>query len=157
LVAGVAALATVTFVAPVVAQDFSLAPNYGTVTLSKGFTPDPHRVNVLAGGSIDASRLGNGCTGMIANAPDVRLQWTNTGANTLPLSISVSSTADTTLVINLPDGSWVCDDDSGNNGLNPAVTLANPPSGQYDIWIGTFGSGSSMQQSQLSISELYSN
>lgn len=142
---------------PALAQDFSLAPTYGTVSLSKGFTPDPHRVNLSAGGSIDASRLGGGCTGMIANAPDVRLNWTNSGTNTLPLAISVSARSDTTLVINMPDGSWLCDDDSGNNGLNPLINLPNPQSGQYDIWVGTFGSNSTLQPAQLTISELYSN
>ena len=51
-------------------------------------------------------------------------------------------------------GNWVCDDDGGNNGLNPAITFANPTSGQYDVWVGTFSEGT-LQPSTLNISELY--
>ena len=40
------------------------------------------------------------------------------------------------------------------NGLNPMVSWSNPPSGQYDIWIGTYGSGSGMAGATLTISEL---
>ena len=67
---------------------------------------------------------------------------------------SVESEADTTLVINDAGGAWLCDDDSGNGGLNPAITIADAPSGQYDIWVGTFAGGG-LQPSVLNVSELY--
>ena len=54
--------------------------------------------------------------------------------------------------MNAPDGRWYCNDDA--NGLNPQVWWSNPMSGQYDIWIGTYGSGSGMASSTLTISEL---
>ena len=54
------------------------------------------------------------------------------------LTIYAESKADTTLLINLPDGTWIADDDSGGN-LNPLLKFANPQSGQYDIWVGTIG------------------
>ena len=133
-----------------VAQDYSLNPNFGSVSLNSGFQPDPYNVNITAGGSIDASRIG--CAGNISNAPDFRLQYQAGGI--LPLILSVASSSDTTLVINMPNGTWMCDDDSGN-GLNPSVYLSNPPSGQYDIWVGTFGGG--YANSVLSVSELSSN
>ena len=135
------------------AQDYRLNPTYGTVTLTAGFTPDPQVVAVQSGGSINAQTLNPACAGYIANAPDVRLNYTiGTG---LPLIISVASNADTTLVINGPDGSWYCDDDSGNAGMSPMVRFAPPASGQYDIWVGTYGN-SSLQQANLYISELTS-
>ena len=39
--------------------------NFGSRALSGGFTPDPHEVSVVAGGSLQASNmgLGAGCTG----------------------------------------------------------------------------------------------
>ncbi|MEM8697043.1 MAG: peptidase [Pseudomonadota bacterium] len=132
--------------------DFSLDPNYGTATLRSGFTPDPHRVRLQSGGPIDASTLGGGCRGYIARAPDYRVQYTS---GRLPLNISAESSSDTTLVVNGPDGNWYCDDDSGN-GLNPSIRFDTPRSGQYDIWVGTYGD-SRLESAILDISELYSN
>jgi hypothetical protein len=147
---GLAALACV--VTPAVAQNISASPTYGTYNLSGGFQPDPTNVSVSSGGNIDASKLGNGCTGFIASAPDVRLNYE---PGSLPLIISVSSSADTSLAINLPDGSWLCDDDGGNQGMNPSITLRNVQSGQYDIWVGTYGE-TDAKRATLSFSELTS-
>ncbi len=133
--------------------DWSLEPAYGAIELAAGFMPDPHTQEIAAGGSIDASVVAPQCVGWIARAPDYRLHWTS-GSNELPLVISVASEADTTLVINGPDTSWHCDDDGGNEGLNPAITFESPASGQYDIWVGTYMSGE-LQASTLHISELY--
>ena len=129
------------------AQNFNLPPAYATLNLSAGFAPDPVVVNVVAGGNIDARRLGGNCVGMIANPPDVRLNYRAGG---FPLFLSARSNADTTLVINLPNGQWLCNDDF--QGLNPGVVLQNPPSGQYDIWVGTFGSQTA--PAQLLVSEI---
>jgi hypothetical protein len=134
------------------AQDFNAAPNYGTVNLRTGFTPDPHVVSVQSGGSLDASRVASNCSGFVTSQPDVRLVYE---AGTLPLIISVASSADTTLVINGPDGHWYCDDDGGVNGLNPALRFNHPASGRYEIWIGTYGRAA-LQNARLHISELTS-
>ena len=145
-----AAATLATAAAPAAAQDYSQEPSYGSVTLYSGFTPDPYRVNLQSGGSIDAGNLGSPCTGFIANAPDFRLNYES---GSLPLYITVASGADTTLVINAPDGSWYCNDDT--NGVDPLVTFTQPQSGQYDIWVGTYG-GSDLNSAELRISELYS-
>lgn len=134
--------------------DFTLEPAYGTIELVSGFQPDPHTVGISAGGELDASAMGvPGCIGWVARAPDYRVNWT-AGSGALPLVFSVAAEADTTLVINDAEGNWVCDDDGGNNGLNPAITFANPVSGQYDIWVGTYSQGN-LQPSTLNVSELY--
>ncbi len=134
------------------AQNYSLNPLYGTVNLSGGFTPDPYVIDVRSGGLINASQtLGGACVGYIAEAPDVRL---NFAAGALPLIISVNSSVDTTLVINAPDGRWYCNDDGGA-GTNPSIGWAAPMSGQYDIWIGTWGSASTAA-ARLHISEVTS-
>lgn len=115
------------------AQDFSLNPTFGTYALESGFLPDPQSVQVNAGGSIDASSaVSSQCAGMIANAPDLRLNWSGG-----QFSIFVTSNTDTTLVVNGADGQWYCNDDW--DGLDPRVTMSG--SGQYDIWVGTFGGG----------------
>lgn len=136
---------------PVAAQDFNADPNYGDITLEPGFQPDPHLVSLRAGGSISATNAGNGCSGYITNAPDFRFYWSGKGS--LNIKISVLSRADTTLVVNGPNGEWYCDDDAGED-VNPLVTLGSN-AGRYEIWVGTYASGDP-QPAVLSISEVAS-
>ena len=139
-------------VGPARAQNVDLDPSYGTTDLASGFQPDPLVIQVQSGGSIDAQGINPGCKGFIASAADVRINFT---ADTLPLIISVASDADTTLVVNGPDGAWYCDDNGGQNGRNPSLRFNRPQSGQYNIWIGTSGA-SSLQAAELNVSELTS-
>jgi hypothetical protein len=129
-------------------------PLFGTVDLTTGFTPDPHQVSVTAGGSDATSVVGapDTCLGKIAAAqPDVRLNFTG---GQLPLRIFVNSETDTTLVVNAPDGSWHCNDDGTDSGLNPLIQFDAPPTGQYDIWVGVYGDEAATAASTLSITEL---
>ena len=114
-------------------QDPKLKPTFGSVDLKAGFPKDPHVVKVIAGGDIQ-TKLG-GVTQYVANEPDFRLNYT---AGNFALTIYAESKADTTLLIKLPDGKWVADDDSGGE-LNPLLKFEKPQSGQYNIWVGTFG------------------
>jgi len=129
-----AAAALALMAAPALAQDYSQDPTYGTLNVTTGFIPDPAVIPVIAGGGIDASSLGGGCVGYIADAPDFRLNYV--AGTDFPLIISALGEMDTTLVVNAADGSWHCNDDSDE--LNPAITFASPASGQYDIWVGTY-------------------
>jgi len=148
--ASAAGLAVLSLTAAAAAQNLAADPLYGTVTLTTGFVPDPVTVEVQAGGPDSASNLGPGCTGYIMNAqPDVRLNYT--AGPQYPLNLYVISQADTTLAVNLPNGQWVCNDDA--NQFNPLVSLQQPESGQYDIWIGTFQPGAT-PPATLYISEL---
>lgn len=146
----IAAAAVIAAAGAASAQNYSLPSNYGDVTLYYGFSPDPFTVNLIAGGTIDASySVSSSCRGYITNAPDVQLNYS---AGSLPLIISVNSSSDTTLVINGPDGRWYCDDDGGAYGLNPSLRWNAPMSGTYDIWVGSYSGQAS--QATLSISEL---
>lgn len=136
---------------PSAGPDINADPIYETVTLTSGFAPDPYIVRMSSGGANDASTLGGTCAGFIASSPDVRLNY---DAGSLPLYISASSMADTTLVVNAPDGNWYCDDDSGL-GTNPRVWFQTPLSGRYEIWVGTYGEAA-IHATELNISELYS-
>ncbi len=113
--------------------DYSLPPTFGMVSLSAGFQPDPHRTALLAGGMLEASSVGQGCAGFVAEAPDFRVIYQGSGA---PLGFSVTSPADTALLINAPDGQWYCDD-NGAGGMDPSLVWGTPPRGQYDIWVAT--------------------
>ena len=138
---------------PAVAQDYNANTNYGDLQLQAGFTPDPALVTLQAGGTLDAADRFDTCQGFIAQAADVRLMWSGSGKGGSPIKISVVSNADTTLVVNGPDGRWYCDDDSGEDS-NPSLTLT-PQNGRYEIWVGTYTSGET-KNSVLSISEVTS-
>ncbi|MEE2565157.1 hypothetical protein [Hyphobacterium marinum] len=148
---------SITEIPPEVAEppvpDWSLDPTFGTVSLDYGFLPDPFEIQLQSGGAIDAAAaIGAPCVGFVAQAPDFRFTY---NAGSPPLIISVGSEADTTLVINGPDGLWYCDDDSGE-GLNPSLRWDTPPSGQYDIYVGTYGEAA-LQDATLWISEITSH
>jgi hypothetical protein len=117
---------------------FSATPNYGSVNLMAGFTPDPHTVQVTSGGGVNvASNItGTECRGFVTEAPDYRINWSGT---TSLLRLFFVSQGDTTLVINDAMGNWYCDDDSFGT-LNPTIDLVNPAPGQIDIWVGSFSS-----------------
>ncbi|GAB5449224.1 trypsin-like serine peptidase [Gymnodinialimonas sp.] len=121
------------------AQDANLPPTFGEIALVTNFQPDPHRTTLQAGGTNQGqftdSRTGDTCRGFFAEAPDLRLQFTD-GDFGFPLSIYVEAGADTVMLINGPDGAWHCNDDTVN--LNPAINFETPLGGQYDIWIGTY-------------------
>lgn len=128
--------------------DISAVPLYETLELSTGFLPDPVSRSLQAGGDAANPVAGEGCAGYLnLDAPDYDLNYT---AGTLPLYIYAESGADLTLVVNDANGTWHCSDDV--NGTNPMIHLPNPPSGNYNIWVGTYESGS-LQSATLFISE----
>jgi hypothetical protein len=129
--------------------DYSLEPNFGSVTLQSGFAPDPYFVDLVAGGPLAAeSSADSQCRGYVTSAPDYELSFT---PGSLDLFISAISQADTTLVVNDPDGNWVCNDD--NIGFNPGLRFERPQAGTYDIWVGTYREGDGAE-ARLEISEL---
>ena len=129
------ALLVLVLAPPAAAQDPTLDPSFGDVLLDEGFTPDPYEVELTAGGPLEPAV--DGCAfGYVAEAPDADLYYTTSGGS--DLYVFVVSSEDTTLLINLPDGSWVCDDDGYGDG-DPLVAIPGAAEGLYDIWIGTYG------------------
>jgi hypothetical protein len=115
------------------AQDRNLPPTYGSVTLRAGFVPDPVVTEVVAGGTIHSSR--GDVPAYVSNAPAFRVRYV-AGNVPVPLTFHVESGAATTLLINLPDGTWLAASDT-SAGMNPMIRLPGPKSGRYDIWVGT--------------------
>lgn len=132
------AILAVLLALPVSAQNWQASPRYEAVAGLTGLSPNPYSVSVVAGGQ-DANPVeGEGCVGYIAaSRPDVTLNY-NADRGPLNLGIYVESESDTALLIRGPDGRWGCDDDSGD-GLNPYFLLGSPLSGEYAVWVATFG------------------
>lgn len=131
---GIAAAALALAASTATAQNYNLAPAFGTIQLSAGFLPDPVTRTVRAGGDNRFSGS-SGCPGggWFANAPDYRLQYRAGG---YALTFYVRAPGDTMLLINDPTTTWYCNDDG--DGLDPVIRFNNPRSGQYDIWVGTY-------------------
>ena len=124
-------------------------PTYGTINLSSGFTPDPQRRSVRAGGSTAVPF--RGCSGYIhMGAPDVDLNYQS---GSYSLSIEAESSTDVTLLIYTPNGEWVCDDDSGS-GSNARISFNAPQSGNYNIWVGTYSGSAGTPSASVAFSEL---
>ncbi len=144
-----AAAAVAAFATAAGAQDPNARPVHGEVKLKSGFKPDPHVVELSAGGEVSAARISARCHGFVSAAPSLRLEFQS--AN-LPLRIEVAGRGDPVLVVNGPNGGWYCNDDGGG-GHRPAVEFENPESGRYEIWVGTYRPGPP-QRAELRISEL---
>jgi len=122
-IAACLAIVSMAVASPAAAQEY--------VELTGGFGPDSHNVTAYAGGDIDASSIAGSCVGMVGETPQVTLYFTAYGG---PLIISAYSEADTSLVVQAPDGRWYCNDDT--EGLNPRVNWNSARSGEYRIHIG---------------------
>ncbi|MBK6577964.1 MAG: hypothetical protein IPG17_17540 [Sandaracinaceae bacterium] len=89
------------------------------------------------GGPDSAQSLSPECPGWVASQPNheiyvpAELEFAQLVVNSDPF--------DTTLVVQLPDGSFLCNDDT--HGLNPAVQLEPVPSGQLRVWVGSYQEG----------------
>jgi hypothetical protein len=128
---GLAAVACCLLASRAAPQDSSLRPTYGSVELKVGFLPDPFKKELDAGGPIQTKN--GGLVAWVARAPDFQLDYT---AGAAPLTIRAESKEDTTLLVLLPNGNWVADDDGGGFP-NPKLKFENPQSGRYQIWVGT--------------------
>lgn len=124
-------------------------PRYGSHALAPGFAPTPFTINALSGGDMDVKslKLGDNCLGYAASDPDFLVELSGGFSRITFLS---ASHADTTLIMNLPNGSWACNDDT--NGLNPALVFHNAPPGPYRVWIGSYAP-ETYDESALTISE----
>lgn len=108
-----------------------------SLDLAAGFPLDPFLVSVNGGGELDASILGDKCHGYINGNPTVRVNWT--GKADLVRAFTYSD-ADPTLVVQTPDGKFLCGDDQHALLLDSQIEIANPPQGTYNIWVGSAAS-----------------
>ena len=123
---------------PVATLDYALPPNFGSAALTSDFMPDPYTVGITSGGPVDVSYLGDECSGFTTSAPAFSVDYTSRTSPTLRFYFI--GPGDTTLVINTPGGRYVCVDDSFGT-YNPTVDLNSPADGRYDVWVGSYTSG----------------
>ena len=110
-------------------------PRYGRHTLAPGFNPAPFATDVVSGGDIAVKplALADNCLGFAVRDPDFVVELK---AGFERITFLVAGAEDTTLIVNLPNGSWSCNDDT--NGLNPGLVYYHAVPGNYQIWIGSY-------------------
>ena len=108
---------------------------YLTLDMQAGFALDPFLVSLNGGGELDASTLDPACVGYINDRPVMTADWE--GAVDF-LRIFFYSDSDSTLVIQRPDGSYLCADDADENVLDAEVVADQPQRGKYNIWVGSY-------------------
>lgn len=132
--------------------DPTLPPLYGEISLRPGFSPNPYTVTVESGNSLDVWSMNiSGCGGYAESAPTLRLNWSGS-TESLSIGFVDDLGGDTTMVVQGPTGQYYCNDDS-NSSLNPTVRIANPASGEYNIWVNSYRRGES-HRGALSITDV---
>jgi hypothetical protein len=109
-----------------------------TVDMRAGFILDPYLLPVIGAGDVAASEALEGCNGFVGANPNVVVNWTGDAER---LAFFGYSDSDPVLVVQLPDGSFVCNDDAGLNTVDPLVVIENPAEGAYQIHFGTAHAG----------------
>lgn len=128
--------------APVVAQDYPdqwLEPEFGTVELDTGFTPDPYESEFVAGGELGLGDLG--FVGYVAESPDYDLIYEAGDEYPLVIKAEVVENyfdGEIFLLVNTPDENWYYD---WHDEREPVIQFDNPQSGYYNIWVGTLSGG----------------
>lgn len=124
--------------------DFLQEPGFGSVTVSPDELSEPYFSELTSGGSVDVAYLGENCVGFAATNPDFRIQLSEAMTGLNILFFAGDENADTTLIVNAPDGAWHCNDDVGLNSLDPGMMFDTAPAGQYDVWVGSYNSNDSV-------------
>jgi hypothetical protein len=107
-------------------------PSYGTANL----IPNQRiMLQGVAGGGVSLSAVDGSCRGYAQPTPSHVLMVPPGAAM---VRIGATSGIDTTLMVQMPDGRIVCDDDGGD-GLNPLLEVPAVP-GQMRVWVGSYSS-----------------
>jgi hypothetical protein len=109
-----------------------------SLNLTAGYAMDPFLVSIEGGGTIDASDLGEGCSGYVNAAPALTLDWEGEADFA---EFFYLSDHDPVMVIETPSGEFLCNDDANEQLLDPVIELPNPEQGVYNVWVGTFDEG----------------
>lgn len=129
--------------------------NFGSRSLTPGFSLEDGNVTGYTGGSYSFSALanrdiqGNSCLGYGDSQPDYILTLEK-DFTALQLMVD-SGGADTTLIIEGPEGFW-CGNDIDDFNPDARIVGEDVKAGSYSVWVGTMTPGD-RQNYTLTISE----
>lgn len=123
--------------------------NQQRMTLQAGFRDDPRILDVRVRGTVSAEGMAPGCVGYVHTEPTLILDYTASSVWPLHIYAIGATGVDANLMIRTPRGQILCNDDF--HGLDPAILIPTPDSGEYQIWVGLWSGGTGM--ARLLISE----
>jgi len=133
------------------ATAWAACPSFAQSGAPLSFTAEsayiPQAVSVIAGGNLDLGTCAEvPGVGYVVQYPDFTMQYNDLGMGRA-LEIRVRASCDTVLLVNTAQGQWIFNDDT--NGIDPALRIERAAGGQYDIWVGTFGTQTCDAQLQI--------
>lgn len=126
-------------------------PYYGSFEF--GNSASSIKEDILAGGSFDLSEMNNDYEGFISSAPDLQLTFEASNSELNFRVDAENGTDDPVILIFSPSGEFHYNDDGDDNGYGSEITIENPESGNYAIWIGNYDS-EDLISTTLEISEI---
>ncbi len=109
-------------------------PAFITIDPQAGIPLDPFFLSLKAGGTVDASTLDKSCVGSITKNPSVAV---DVKGQPDVVKAFFYSDGDPVLVVQLPDGTYRCNDNTNRLLLDPTVQVDDPQPGHYNIWAGS--------------------
>lgn len=126
--------------------DARARPMDGTIELRAGFGAQADEAREVSAAGADAlSEVQTaddlGCFGFVrADRPSARIRYEG-GGEPLVLQASSVDGMDLVLALAMPDGGVRCNDDyDPQAGTDPGLVVDDAPSGDYAVWVGTWGS-----------------
>lgn len=123
-ITGLASVASAQYVVP------QAPPSYGQAAIGGGQRTS---LRGIAGGGVSLSSVNGSCRGYAQPNPS-HVLMVQPGVQ--GVRIAGRSGIDTTLMVQMPDGRVMCDDDGGGS-LNPLLDIPAVP-GQWRIWVGSY-------------------
>jgi hypothetical protein len=109
-------------------------PAFVTINPEAGLPLDPFVISLQAGGPVDAATVAKECNGFVTKNPALTIDYK--GKSEI-LKVFFYSDGDPVLLIQSPDGKYVCNDNTNAALRDPTLTLSKPAQGRYNVWLGS--------------------
>jgi serine protease Do len=107
--------------------------------------PDPYAIpGSLGGGDIDMGAQNANCPGMYTAFPSFGFTLSQPTEYLRVFFVSDEPRADAALIVQMPDGTWYCNDDSFRTKQPTVDVIGNLATGGVSVWVGSFNPGESI-------------
>lgn len=114
-------------------------PHYGAIEFGNASSHQTSR-EISAGGSFALSEMNPNYDGYISSIPDLQMSY-SAGNGELSFDVeSINAGDDPVLLVFSPSGEFLFNDDSEENEYDSKITIEDPESGNYAIWVGNYDS-----------------
>lgn len=112
-------------------------PHYGSIEFGNTSSNSISQ-EISAGGSFDLAEMNTDYSGYISSIPDIQLTYSAGNSELTFMAESNNTGDDPILLIFSPSGEFLFNDDIEQGGYDAEITIKNPESGNYAIWVGNY-------------------